>query len=230
MKICSVQGCGRKHWAKGFCLSCYNKKYYLENGDKRRVQMKKWRSENPDKHRAGTKKWRSENRERYLEQKKKYQQTFEGMLTCMYCNMKARVEGRNIREKDKKYYFGLPIVPKEEFIAWASSLPELHALYKQWQLNGYARKFKPSPDRCYKTSKNGYTKDNIEFIPCYMQQVRSNEVRKMNNAKQVYEIINVPSKAKRKTTRTQRLRPGEKSAIYNVLGVKECPGAKDNAA
>jgi hypothetical protein len=31
MKICSVEGCGLKHFAKGFCNKHYYKQYYKEN-------------------------------------------------------------------------------------------------------------------------------------------------------------------------------------------------------
>jgi 5-methylcytosine-specific restriction endonuclease McrA len=39
MRLCSVEGCGRKHNAKGLCSAC---------------GQKKWRRENPDKARAKT--------------------------------------------------------------------------------------------------------------------------------------------------------------------------------
>lgn len=46
MKICSIDGCNKKHEAKGLCSSHYKKQYYIENKDIMLVKMKTYYQSN----------------------------------------------------------------------------------------------------------------------------------------------------------------------------------------
>lgn len=91
----------------------------------------------------------------------KYEKTKKGFLVRLYRNMLNRVTGRS---KDKRHlYYGLEILPKEEFYEWALNNPDFHSLFKEWGLSGYERRLTPSVDRI--DARIGYNVLNMEFVP-----------------------------------------------------------------
>lgn len=77
-RICSVEGCGQKHKARGLCNHHYkvqlNREWRKRNPDKYAAHIKKnkpksleWRKKNPEKMRAITRKSYHKNKEKYHE-------------------------------------------------------------------------------------------------------------------------------------------------------------------
>lgn len=94
MRICSIEGCGKKHKGKGFCHNHYAIWYHWQNRDRQIAKMKErywenpeaarnrvneyyhnnveerkqvareWKQNNPDKVQAQSTRWRNENREK----------------------------------------------------------------------------------------------------------------------------------------------------------------------
>ena len=91
---------------------------------------------------------------------KKYEKTKKGFLVRTYRNMKSRVTG--VQEKKSHLYFGLQILPKEDFYEWSLSDKNFLELFSEWELSGYERKLSPSIDRI--DSKKGYFLQNMRWI------------------------------------------------------------------
>lgn len=91
---------------------------------------------------------------------RKYRKTFRGLLDQKYTSMSKRVRGkdRNCLNTVK----GLPIIPREQFIAWATKNAEYASLYKEWQISGYLRNLTPTIDRI--DSTKGYIFPNMQFL------------------------------------------------------------------
>lgn len=49
MRICSVEGCEKKHWAKGYCHSCSAKYYRAQDPERARQVWRDWRDRNHEK-------------------------------------------------------------------------------------------------------------------------------------------------------------------------------------
>jgi len=90
----------------------------------------------------------------------KYRRTKRGFLNQTYQNMKKRVEGKNLRSS--KYYIGLKLMDKEEFLYYSESSIKFHNLWLFWRNKKFTRKYSPSVDRIDKNK--GYTMDNIRWI------------------------------------------------------------------
>lgn len=90
----------------------------------------------------------------------KYEKTPKGFLVRVYRNMLSRVRG--IQSRNRELYFGLPILPKEQFYAWALADSEFNKLFKVWIESSYSRKLTPSINRI--DSMRGYEIDNIEWL------------------------------------------------------------------
>lgn len=92
---------------------------------------------------------------------KKYEKTKNGFLMRLYRNMKSRVLG--ICKHKRHLYYGLEILDKEEFYAWAKNNEDFHSLFKEWEESGYERRLTPSVDRI--DARHGYVLINMEFVP-----------------------------------------------------------------
>jgi hypothetical protein len=77
-----------------------------------------------------------------------------------YRNMQSRVTG--VQKKKAHLYKGLPILPRQDFYAWAKDNPDFWRLYRRWIAAGYDRKLTPSVNRV--DPNKGYTLDNIEWL------------------------------------------------------------------
>lgn len=120
-------------------------------------------------------------KEKYPKYKKNNIKQF---LLHTYGNMKGRVEGKK-RESDKKYYLGLPILNKEEFLNWAINDINFLRIHKNWVINNYDTRLSPSINRI--DPRKGYTLNNIEWMT-HSMNCRLANVTKINNDKAVMAI------------------------------------------
>lgn len=91
---------------------------------------------------------------------KRYEKSPKGFLMRAYRNMLSRVRG--VQWKKAHLYEGLPILPKDEFYAWAWADPNFWRLYKQWVKADYDRRLTPSINRV--DTDKGYIVGNIEWL------------------------------------------------------------------
>jgi len=70
MKICKINGCNEKHYAKGLCKYHYTKQWREDNKEHCLAHRRK----NKEKISVRRKKWQAKNREHILQQNKKYRQ------------------------------------------------------------------------------------------------------------------------------------------------------------
>ncbi len=77
--------------------------------------------------------------------------------------MKARVTGRDGKKnRASKYWRGLDICTRKEFIDWANSSLEFKVLFKQWEAKDYKLRFTPVVDRI--NPAEGYTLGNMQWL------------------------------------------------------------------
>lgn len=103
--------------------------------------------------------------------------------------MQSRVKGT--ATSTPYLYNGLTIMPRSEFIKWASDNVSFLRLYKRWVVNDLDRKLTPSPNRI--NSKKGYTISNVEWVTSSQNSALASVV-KVNNQilkTQVYKILGV---------------------------------------
>ena len=70
MRICSVNGCDKRHLALGLCVNHYSRRRYACNIKKERKRSALWRNNNHDKFIAISREWRRKNHEKHLESKR----------------------------------------------------------------------------------------------------------------------------------------------------------------
>lgn len=105
---------------------------------------------------------------------KKYEKTKPGFLMRSYRNMKSRILG--IQKIKHHLYFGKELIEKEKFYNWSLNNNEFHYLFKQWQESDYQRRLTPSVDRI--DSRKGYSLDNMEWVPFYINCSRGAKIKK----------------------------------------------------
>jgi hypothetical protein len=85
MKVCSIEGCERKHHGKGFCKLHYlkvwreanpeyNKTWYEANSERQKAAVKKWNKDNSERKKFLGKRWKEANTERYKANKKAWRE------------------------------------------------------------------------------------------------------------------------------------------------------------
>ncbi len=83
MRVCDIEGCERKHCAKGMCGIHYrratkkrkaetSKQWYQENKERRAETGKQWYLENKEQKAAGSQRWRANNKEQISKTGKRY--------------------------------------------------------------------------------------------------------------------------------------------------------------
>lgn len=87
--------------------------------------------------------------------------TLRGLVIKAYSGMKSRVEGRG-PVAGRHLYTGLGIMPKEEFVAWATADAVYRALHAAWVKSAYERKLSPSIDRI--DTQRGYVRGNVQWL------------------------------------------------------------------
>lgn len=89
-----------------------------------------------------------------------YEKTPHGFLMRLYRNMQSRVTG--VQKKKAHLYFGLPLLPREDFYLWAKCSKSFWLLWRDWKQSGHDRRLTPTVNR--KDSSRGYELDNVEWI------------------------------------------------------------------
>lgn len=74
--------------------------------------------------------------------------------------MQSRVSG--VQKKKAHLYKGLPILPRNDFYAWAWDNRSFWRLYKRWAATDFDHKLTPSINRI--DTNKGYTIENIEWL------------------------------------------------------------------
>lgn len=95
---------------------------------------------------------------------KRYEKTHKGFLMRLYRNMTSRVKG--LQKAKSHLYEGKELLPREDFYAWAMPHPDFLALWDEWEASGHERRLTPSVDRI--DPARGYTLDNMEWVPFYV--------------------------------------------------------------
>lgn len=193
-KVCKIRGCGDRSEAAGQCGAHYREK---ESARKRR--------------------WYRENKERKKAVQLVWSRTEKGLLSKMYTNIKYRV--LNSRGRSKKYYFGIQLMSKEEFMAWAPLRDDFQRCFRQWKLHAYDKMWIPSPDR--DPNGEGYIPGHFQFVPWYQNLANAHLTHKANNRAKVLKLIKLPTAATdRRTSVKNKATPTEKRAIYELAGVR----------
>ena len=74
MKICSIEGCNKKHYAKGLCKNHYESHKAKENPEKTRARKDKWAKEHPERSAETKKRWAQQNPDKVRESNKRWKQ------------------------------------------------------------------------------------------------------------------------------------------------------------
>lgn len=104
--------------------------------------------------------WQKANRKQRGYDRKYERGTKGGFLMRVYRNMKSRVLG--VQKREREIYFGLEILPKDQFYAWSMSDNGFHVLFENWVASGRKRNLAPSIDRV--DDFGGYVHGNMEWI------------------------------------------------------------------
>jgi len=74
MRLCSIEGCGKPHCAKGLCRKCYYAAKYVAERNETKERNRRWRRDNPDKIKDQHRRWRSANPHKSAEYSRRYKQ------------------------------------------------------------------------------------------------------------------------------------------------------------
>lgn len=94
-------------------------------------------------------------------------------LTYKYSEMKRRVSSTHRR--DSIYYYGVELLPKEEFVEWGLKHPDLIQLFEEWNEAKWPVKLCPSIDRI--DPRFGYHVLNMQWVTHSENVIRSNIFR-----------------------------------------------------
>lgn len=94
-----------------------------------------------------------------------YRKTKRGFLSNLYYEMSHRVDPkstRRVKKGNKKYWSGLPILDREDFIEWGMKNSHFNRLFDAWEATGHIQRFVPTVDRV--NPKKGYIIGNMEWV------------------------------------------------------------------
>lgn len=74
MKLCSIEGCGKKHEAKGVCAFHYRRQHYTRNKERINQKNREFYAKNREKADARHREYVAENREEIKQYKKSYRE------------------------------------------------------------------------------------------------------------------------------------------------------------
>lgn len=132
------------------CLRDYNRAWSRANPDRVREINRKQHKKHP---------WHKTNPEASKRQALAWARTKRGKLSRTYNDMRYRVEGKAPKSDP---YKGLPLLSKDDFMAWGMADPEFNRLHKEWVAAGYRRKLSPSIDRI--EGPKGYVLGNMQWL------------------------------------------------------------------
>ena len=108
--------------------------------------------------------------------KRKYEKTRNDLgyfVKFIYSTMKRRCTNPN--SSSAKYYLGLPLLDREEFLDFSLNDEELKKMFKEWIDSEWDRKLTPSIDRIFPNL--GYTINNIQWVTLSENCKRANLYR-----------------------------------------------------
>ena len=133
-------------------------------------------------HRKKCRKWHAENREARKLTLASYRRSLAGHIIHRYASMKQRVEGRGTK-RSIPLYEGLELLPRADFIEWASKDRSLLVLHREWVRSGYSYKLTPSINRV--DNSKGYVLGNMEWVTksqnSTLGALQAKEVRRSKN-------------------------------------------------
>ena len=94
-----------------------------------------------------------------MSNKRKTPISIDKFISEKYQWMKKRING-DLGQEER--YFGLDIMPKDEFMLYAKSSEKFIDMFNKYKESGFTRKLCPTPHR--KEESIGYTVDNIEWV------------------------------------------------------------------
>jgi hypothetical protein len=98
VRTCEVDGCDRKHSAKGLCQKHYDRKYCDDNREKRAEYARKYSQENRGMAAKCSRKYRENNKEKVAEYDRKYRENNKEKVAD-----KQRKYHENNKEKRAEY-------------------------------------------------------------------------------------------------------------------------------
>jgi hypothetical protein len=122
-KICSVEGCGKPHLARGLCKAHYNKAWNAANREKVHQQMRRWRTKHREKELERCRQWRKsrpgwaaeyERRRRRADPEKAKEQS----------RQRRKVDAEKIREQRRVRHALNGDKQRERRRKWAVSNPD----------------------------------------------------------------------------------------------------------
>lgn len=115
------------------------------------------------------------------QRQKEIERSLRGYLLQKHRGMRARSQGG--MTANPKYFLGVEVLSKDEFLAWALDNEEYKKLHKEWVNNNYDMAKAPSPDRL--DSSKGYTIDNMEWVTTEENNRRAHNKNSANRVKLV---------------------------------------------
>jgi hypothetical protein len=104
------------------------------------------------------------------------------VLVQRYSDMKLRVAGKPVRGGETAQpWLGLPILSKEEFMAWGKANKDFYRIFDEWAAAGYPQRLAPSVDRL--DDDEGYLLDNMAIVPNWQNSDKALAKAHATNAK-----------------------------------------------
>lgn len=170
-----------------------DRKYHHKNKEKRSLKAKIYRENNKEKINENRREKYNNNKKNIRERVLNERRSFLGKIKETYITMTKR---------SKEKFFD-NIIPKEDFIKFASEDVAYNNYYKQWVVSGFQRNLSPSIDRI--DNSKGYISGNLQFltfvenaskgnkdVPCRHREIiltneTTNEVKTFNSFRAMKE-------------------------------------------
>lgn len=138
MRVCKIEACQKKHYAKGYCFSCYVKNVYYPKNRLKRCKIRGCRRRRGSSHSTCYKHNPTCTSGLGIRTNPKL------LLNRIYGSyVSVQKAGRNVGRGGTRAP-NLRVCSRAEFVTWAVEHPVFKKLYKEWQDSGFASKLIPS--------------------------------------------------------------------------------------